>query len=89
MKNIPIYAALAQAFAAEGVDTRTYFDPPVHRQTAYRDVASDALSVTDDVCRRVLSLPVYPALEDRVVDGIVDVVAEAHHKSDDLRGARS
>jgi dTDP-4-amino-4,6-dideoxygalactose transaminase len=82
---------LRAALAADGVDTRTYFDPPVHRQHAYRHVdraSSDTLSATDDVANRVLSLPVYPALEDRVVDGIVDLIASAHDKSDDLDGGR-
>ncbi len=78
---------LRRALLADGVDTRTYFDPPVHRQHAYIDVESDTLSVTDDACSRVLSLPVYPSLEDRVVDGIVDVVARVHEKSDDLVGS--
>ncbi len=79
---------LRRALAAEGVDTRTYFDPPVHRHHAYRDVDSDVLSVTDEVCSRVLSLPVYPALDDRVVDGIIELVRRIHDKSDDLDGGR-
>ncbi len=79
---------LRRALSAEGVDTRTYFDPPVHRQHAYRDVASDTLSVTDDVARRVLSLPVYPALEDRVVDGIVGLIVRVHDNSGDFGGGR-
>ncbi len=79
--------ALRRVLAADGVDTRTYFDPPVHRQHAYRAVESDRLTVTDDVAGRVLSLPVYPALEDHVVDAIVDLIACAHGKSDDLDGA--
>ncbi len=40
---------LRRALAADGVDTRTYFDPPVHRQHAYRDVGTDELAVTDEV----------------------------------------
>ncbi len=75
---------LRRALRADGVDTRTYFDPPVHRQHAYRALASDDLPVTDSVCSRVLCLPVYPALEDRVVDGIVALIATAREKSSDL-----
>ena len=78
---------LRRALAADGIDTRTYFDPPVHRQHAYREVDSDTLPVTDDVCTRVLSLPVYPALEDRVIDGIADVIARVHDNSADLVGS--
>ena len=60
---------------AEGVDTRTYFDPPVHRQQAYAGIESGALPATDALSGRVLSLPVYPALADETVDGIVRCIA--------------
>ena len=76
--------ALRRVLDAEGVDTRTYFDPPVHRQSAYRNVVTDPLPVTDEVSRRVVSLPVYPALRDDVVDAIVALIVTAHDKSGDL-----
>jgi dTDP-4-amino-4,6-dideoxygalactose transaminase len=79
---------LRRVLDAEGVDTRTYFDPPVHRQTAYRDVVAGPLPVTDEVCGRVLSLPVYPALRDDVVDTIVALISATHDKSGDLPGIR-
>lgn len=76
---------LQRALGADGVDTRTYFDPPVHRQTAYvstePDGAGRTLPVTDATAARVLSLPVYPALDDRTVDGIVRLIAAVHDKS--------
>jgi dTDP-4-amino-4,6-dideoxygalactose transaminase len=72
---------------AEGVDTRTYFDPPVHRQTAYRHIRS-SLPVTDEVSGRVLSLPVYPSLTDDTVDGIVGIVARVHARATERRDAR-
>jgi dTDP-4-amino-4,6-dideoxygalactose transaminase len=75
---------LRRVLSAEGVDTRTYFDPPVHRQQAHRQVAA-GLPVTDDVSARVLSLPVYPALGNEDVDGIVELIAATQDKSDALR----
>jgi dTDP-4-amino-4,6-dideoxygalactose transaminase len=72
---------LRRILDAEGVDTRTYFDPPVHRQHAYDGVFTD-LPVTDGVSSRVMSLPVYPALSDEIVDEIVALIAAAHDKSD-------
>jgi dTDP-4-amino-4,6-dideoxygalactose transaminase len=78
---------LRAALAAEGVDTRTYFDPPVHRQSAYRDVGSDVLPVTDGASSRVVSLPVYPALDDEVVDGIVRLIGTVHDNSNRLTGS--
>jgi dTDP-4-amino-4,6-dideoxygalactose transaminase len=78
---------LRAVLLAEGVDTRTYFDPPVHRQHAYRSVATEALPVTDEASRRVLSLPIYPSLEDLVVDRIVRLIGTAHDKSRELTGS--
>jgi dTDP-4-amino-4,6-dideoxygalactose transaminase len=63
---------------AEGVDTRRYFDPPVHRQYAYRRHAHVSLPATQAVSARVLSLPVFPALADDTVDGIVHVIERIH-----------
>lgn len=67
---------VVRVLAAEGVDTRNYFDPPAHRQRSH---AADAveLPVTDDVASRVVSLPIYPSLRDHDVDAITALVARA------------
>ena len=70
--------ALREALKAEGVDTRCYFDPPVHRQTAYAKQQSVDLPVTDSAARRVLSLPIYPALGLDNVVRIAALIGEVH-----------
>ncbi|MFM8238631.1 MAG: DegT/DnrJ/EryC1/StrS family aminotransferase, partial [Actinomycetota bacterium] len=65
---------LARALAAEGIDTRKYFSPPVHRQRAYADLPPAHLPVTDAVAARVLSLPIYPALGDDDLERIAAAV---------------
>jgi dTDP-4-amino-4,6-dideoxygalactose transaminase len=75
---------LRGVLADEGVDTRTYFDPPAHRQTAYRDVDSGPMPVTDAVAASVISLPSYPGLSSATVDGIVDVIRRVHECANDL-----
>jgi dTDP-4-amino-4,6-dideoxygalactose transaminase len=69
---------LALALLAEGVDTRKYFDPPVHRQRAYAHVEHTRLPVTDAVSRSVLSLPVFPDLHDEQVEKIAEIVRLIH-----------
>jgi dTDP-4-amino-4,6-dideoxygalactose transaminase len=78
---------LQAALDAEGVDTRRYFDPPVHRQTAYRQIGA-SLPVTDEVSNRVLSLPVYPSLTGDTVHGIVEIVARVHARAAERRDDR-
>jgi dTDP-4-amino-4,6-dideoxygalactose transaminase len=70
--------ALRAALLAEGVQTRMYFHPPVHHQTAYAHEPHVELPVTDELAARVLSLPIYPALADDDVDRIVELIATAH-----------
>lgn len=73
---------LVVALRAEGVDTRCYFDPPVHRQTAYADVRSAPLPVTEQVASSVVSVPMYRSLQESAVEQIGDILAavHAHHQ---------
>jgi dTDP-4-amino-4,6-dideoxygalactose transaminase len=66
---------LVTALSAEGIDTRNYFDPPVHRQDSHASRSPSVLPVTDAVSKTVVSLPLYPALSDAVVDQIVEIIA--------------
>ena len=52
---------VAWALRADGVETRNYYDPPVHLQEAYRAstaLSDGRLSVTERMSRQCLSLPV-------------------------------
>jgi dTDP-4-amino-4,6-dideoxygalactose transaminase len=66
---------LARALLADGIDTRPYFDPPVHRQQAYAGLDPSPLPITDDTAARALSLPMFAALTDHDVDTVVEVIA--------------
>jgi dTDP-4-amino-4,6-dideoxygalactose transaminase len=65
-------AAAATALAAEGIQTRRYYSPPVHRQRAYRWVgpANGALPETDRAAARVLTLPLWTPMAEEQVDGV-------------------
>lgn len=61
-----------------GVPTEVYYPVPLHRQNAYKDFPSDpkGLAVSEDMSKRVISLPMHPYLErdvqDRIIAAIVD-----------------
>jgi dTDP-4-amino-4,6-dideoxygalactose transaminase len=76
--------ALALALLAEGIDTRKYFDPPVHRQRAYGHLEQRNLPVTDAVAQSVLSLPVYPDLLDEHIERVADVIRTSHEHAVEL-----
>jgi dTDP-4-amino-4,6-dideoxygalactose transaminase len=66
---------LAEALAAEGIETRRYYSPPIHRMRAYRSVAADVrLPVTDDAAARVLSLPLWPGMTESHIDRLADAI---------------
>jgi FlaA1/EpsC-like NDP-sugar epimerase/dTDP-4-amino-4,6-dideoxygalactose transaminase len=79
---------LKAVLTSEGIDTRTYFDPPVHRQQAYRGEPQAVLPVTDALSRSVVSLPLYPDLSAEDIEAVVGTIRLAHEHADDLAGAR-
>ncbi len=78
---------LVAVLSSEAIDTRNYFDPPVHRQHSYRHVAAPGLPVTDAMAAAVTCLPIYPALEPDEQDRIIDVIESAHRHAEALRAA--
>ncbi len=73
---------LMRALAAEGIETRAYFDPPLHRQKLYRrfhDPRREALQTTDAISRNILCLPIHGAVSDadarRIAGRIVELAA--------------
>lgn len=78
---------VVQALRADGIDTRNYFSPPVHRQQAYRDVAPFDLPVTDKAASRVVSLPIYTTITDAQVDTVTQVLGALHQHADEVRAA--
>ena len=79
---------LALALAAENIETRKYYEPPVHRQTAYRRYAASAgLTNTELLASRVLSLPIWSHMEEAVVAGICSAIEKAHEFAADIKAA--
>lgn len=79
--------ALAAALRADGVETRPYFHPPVHRQQAYAHLATRELPATDWVSDRVISLPLWRDMPPAAIDAIADVLSRLHRHADEVREA--
>jgi dTDP-4-amino-4,6-dideoxygalactose transaminase len=75
-------ATLAARLAAEGIDTRRYYAPPVHRMRAYRFTpgASARLPVTEWAAERCLTLPLWDAMEEAETARVVGAVRRARRK---------
>jgi dTDP-4-amino-4,6-dideoxygalactose transaminase len=83
---------VARALKAEGVDTRPYFYPAVHRQQAYADLLPVDLPRTDWLAERVISLPLWRAMPPTAVTTIAEVLGrlvEHAEQVDDAVGRAS
>lgn len=79
---------LATVLAADNIDTRTYFDPPVHRQHAYRRHAppNGALPMTERLAATILNLPIWSDMSLDIAEKICFAIEHAHLKADSVRG---
>jgi dTDP-4-amino-4,6-dideoxygalactose transaminase len=67
--------ALRERLRARGVETLVHYPRPVHEQPAWAGMARPgALAESERACREVLSLPLYPQLDDAEVDAVVEAV---------------
>jgi len=65
--------AMAQALLAEGIPTKKYFYPPLHKQKLYarfHRAELPGLGRTDHITEGILSLPIYESLADASVEQV-------------------
>ena len=81
-------ATLQHALAAEQIDSRRYYHPPIHRQAAHRDHPSSSrdLPVTDELSSMVLTPPLWSHLADDDLDRIAAALIRIHEHAPDVAG---
>jgi dTDP-4-amino-4,6-dideoxygalactose transaminase len=69
---------LQRHLAERGVQTGIHYPTPIHLQPAYADLGygHGAFPVTEQLARRMLSLPMYPELERQQIAYISSVIRE-------------
>ena len=62
-----------------GIPTAIYYPQPMHLQTAYRGFGNGegSLPVSEELCERILNLPIHPYLETADVDRISEAVLQS------------
>lgn len=66
-----------QALRERGVPSVVYYPLPMHRQPAYAPYAAGALPVSDELCGRVLSLPMNPYQNQEQTERVIAAVRAA------------
>ncbi|MEV6210847.1 DegT/DnrJ/EryC1/StrS family aminotransferase [Kitasatospora sp. NPDC051914] len=81
-------AQLGRALKAEGVDSRRYFHPPVHRQKAYAHLGqAKALPLTDRLADSVLTVPLWSHMDADAVRRVAGAVVKVQAQAGRLREA--
>jgi dTDP-4-amino-4,6-dideoxygalactose transaminase len=80
---------LQRALAADQIDSRRYYSPPIHRQQAYLSTWRERrdLPCTDDLAGRVLSPPMWSHLSDDQADRLCGAISRIHDHAPSVRGA--
>ncbi len=75
---------LVTGLLAEGIETRNYFDPPMHLQHAYAPHHQGSLPVTEQVSSRVINLPLYTDLTPADVGRVVAAVGRIQRHAEEI-----
>lgn len=77
---------LSKAIQAENIDTRHYYDPAVHNQTAYKHFyKGQPLPNTEKLERNGLSLPLYSRMDDEMIEKIAQAVIRIHEHASKVK----
>ena len=70
----PVRDEIIEVLRAAGVETRAYFYPPVHEQKYFRRFATRTLTRTEDLSRRVVTLPFFTSITESEMDFVADTL---------------
>lgn len=67
---------LASFLNKRGVSTGLHYPIPIHLQPAYRDMKQGSFPISEKLAREILSLPIYPELDETQVEYITDTIKQ-------------
>ena len=79
---------LYYALKEEHIDTRRYYSPPLHLQTANAHLAHEyhgKLPHTENIAANALTLPMFFHMTDQQVTGICDAILRLHHNHKEVQ----
>ena len=69
--------SIQDRLADEGIDAKIHYPTAVHQQEAFDHLEPRDLPATEQIVDRILSLPIYPELEDMQRDAVIETVIDA------------
>ncbi len=76
--KIPKRAQLIEQLQKVGIETAIHYPVPIHMQPVCSELgyAKNDLPTTEDLCHKILSLPIYPTLSDQQMTFVADHVLQ-------------
>jgi len=76
-----------QALAAENIQTKKYFYPAVHRQTAFAQwhAGKEPLPVADRLSREAIALPLWSHLDSRAITRVAEAIRSLQDNAAEIR----
>jgi len=72
----------AKALEKEGIGIGVHYPRPLHKQPAFEKMLGNiCLPISESICDRILSLPIYPQLKEEELSKIVEAVKEVASRS--------
>ncbi len=65
---------LRETLTKKGIETEIYYPIPIHKQKAYLEYNTLTLPCTEEVVKKVLSLPIHPYMEKEEIDYVINTV---------------
>ena len=72
------HATLRAHLKAHGTETFIHYPISAHQHEAYADMGGGAHLVSEQWAGRIFSLPLYPEMDEAVVERVVEVVRAFH-----------
>lgn len=75
LDNLGLRDTAVDRLSKSGIETRTYFYPPLHQQTHFEQFADRVMPMTDRYARSVLCLPFQTNTSQGEIDLVVDILS--------------
>lgn len=76
---------LYESLRMENIISKKYFDPPSHKQRAFRQ--DIRLPVTDSIAPRIISIPLFSHMPKDDVKKVIETIKNIHENAEDIRKA--
>ena len=76
---------VVQSLNREGIQTRNYFSPPIHKMDCYSEYNDLVLENTENISKNIICLPMHPFLTYADIEMIVNILRNIHINAEEIK----